>query len=439
MRVGFVTYGTRGDVQPHLALAVGLRDAGHEVFLCAPRDFADLAAAYGIPFRPQSFSAQELTQRPKVQRVLASGSAMRLFLLKGRRFVMDVINLDTWNATRDADALIFKMGEPSAAYSIARTRGIPGIETYYSPLEPSSELPGLGMGGGNHGRFLNRLTSELTYCFFWRTCTPSANFFRREVLYLPRLPRYGPRREYAATGQPTLYLFSPTIVPKPADWRRDAHVIGFVHLPAPPLWHPPDALCRFLAAGPKPLCVGFSSMPSPDPRAMALAIIESLRRTGQRAVWLSGWGKLGGGMPLPENVCPVDDVPHAWLFPRAAGVIHHGGAGTVGSVLRAGIPSISVPHNFDQPFWSRRLYELGLTPPPIPSKQVSAERLTAAIRTMLGDQGLRRRVDAIGETIRGENGVARFVEFFEQYARRFSGDAGPVPDQPSRSANTGAP
>jgi UDP:flavonoid glycosyltransferase YjiC (YdhE family) len=182
----------------------------------------------------------------------------------------------------------------------------------------------------------------------------------------------------------------------------------------------------FLAAGLPPVYIGFGSMTARDPRELTNIAVEALRAAGQRGVLLSGWAGLGTDSEVPDHVCVVTDVPHAWLFPRVAAVVHHGGAGTTAAGLRAGVPTIVTPVGGDQPFWGARVARLGAGPPPIPPRELTAARLAAAIRTATADVGMRRRAAALGERIRAEDGVGGAVAAFEQHitgARRVGGRA----------------
>jgi UDP:flavonoid glycosyltransferase YjiC (YdhE family) len=178
----------------------------------------------------------------------------------------------------------------------------------------------------------------------------------------------------------------------------------------PPLdWSPPPALVDFLNAGAPPVYVGFGSMSSRDPRATANLVLQALQRTGQRALLLSGWAGLQPA-DLPPHVFPLDALPHAWLFPRVAAIVHHGGAGTTGAALRAGVPSIVIPFFGDQPFWGHRVAELGAGPRPIPRRQLTPDRLATAIQTAVTDTAMRQRAVAVGAAIQAEDGLARAVE-----------------------------
>ena len=175
----------------------------------------------------------------------------------------------------------------------------------------------------------------------------------------------------------------------------------------------------FLEAGSPPVYIGFGSMSSREPEATTRLVIEALRRVGQRAILLSGWGGLQK-TDLPDMVFMGESLPHAWLFPRVAAVVHHGGAGTTAAGLRAGVPSITVPFFGDQPFWGRRIAELGVGPEPIPRRRLTVERLASAIQQAVGDDGMRLRAAKLGARIRAEDGIAGAVEIIRQVEKRWA-------------------
>ena len=176
-------------------------------------------------------------------------------------------------------------------------------------------------------------------------------------------------------------------------------------------WSPPPALTAFLNAGPPPVCICFGSVPY-DQTEFVGAVARALDLTGHRAVLATG----GGLLPpeLPFNMFAIDWVPLDWLFPRMAAVVHHGGAGTTAYGLRAGVPTIIVPFFYDQFHWGRRVFDLGVGPRPIARNRLDAEALATALRVATTDPGMRRRGAALAEQIRGEDGVARAVEVFQE-------------------------
>jgi UDP:flavonoid glycosyltransferase YjiC (YdhE family) len=203
------------------------------------------------------------------------------------------------------------------------------------------------------------------------------------------------------------------VIAPPADWPDYIHVTGYWFLEPPAGWEPPGDLVDFLQAGPPPVYVGFGSMLSRKPEETADLVLQALARTGQRAVLSSGWGGLKKEK-FPETVFMVGSIPHSWLFPKMAAVVHHGGAGTTGAGLRAGIPSVITPFFGDQPFWGHRVYALGVGPEPIPRKRLTVENLAGAIQRAVSDMAIREKASRLGERIRAEDGIARAVAIIEQ-------------------------
>ena len=143
-------------------------------------------------------------------------------------------------------------------------------------------------------------------------------------------------------------------------------------------------------------------------------VLHALARVKQRGILQTGWGGLSNA-DLPDDVFAVDSIPHDWLFPQMAAVVHHGGSGTTAAGLRAGMPTVIIPFFADQPFWGARVFELGAGPAPIPKKRLTLERLADAIRAATSDEVIRGRASALGERIRAEDGVRQAVEVLQHY------------------------
>jgi UDP:flavonoid glycosyltransferase YjiC (YdhE family) len=175
-------------------------------------------------------------------------------------------------------------------------------------------------------------------------------------------------------------------------------------------------LVDFLDAGAPPVYIGFGSMANRTSQKMAQLAKEALELSGQRGILAAGWGGLDGAN-LPASIFALDSVPHAWLFPRMAAVVHHGGAGTTAAGLRAGVPSVIVPYLGDQPFWGKRVAEMGVGPQPIPRRKLTPGLLAEAIRIATTDQNMRAKAAALGERIRSEDGIARMIEIIEGFSQ----------------------
>jgi UDP:flavonoid glycosyltransferase YjiC (YdhE family) len=222
------------------------------------------------------------------------------------------------------------------------------------------------------------------------------------------------RRTPAIASNGTLYAYSRHVVPVPPDWGSDVLVSGYWFLDSKN-WRPPDDLAAFLAEGEPPVYVGFGSMPGVDPGRMTAIVVEALGRQGKRGILAVGGGALTAEHKS-RHVHVVRDAPHDRLLREVSAVIHHGGAGTTAAALRAGKPMNICPFFGDQPFWARRITDLGVGLS-LDRRALTVESLTDAIAAM-DDPLMRRQADAVGARIRDENGVATAVGFIEAVANK---------------------
>lgn len=412
MRVVVLAIGSRGDVQPYLALARGLRHVGHEVTLAAPPNFAALAQAYHVPFTPVGPDWRALLAAQEFETIVETGRWLRGLprLAQAVRLAVEQLLHEAWAATEGADALVATVIGP-LGFSLAERRGIPYIEAAMQPLTPTGAFPSAAVGLPIPlGPVANRLSHQLLEQLFWQLYRGHINRFRRRVLGMAQLSFWGPMDVIRQAGTIRLYAFSPLVVPRPADWPAATVITGYWLLPSPPNWSPPPRLQAFLDAGPAPVYVGFGSMFGRDPVGTSALVLRALALSGQRGVLARGWGGLDQAAQLPETMFLIDEAPHDWLFPQMATIVHHGGAGTTGAGLRAGVPTVVVPHVFDQAFWAERVAALRVGPQPIPRQQFTAEHLAAAITEAVGNPQLRATAGAVGVQIRAEYGVANAVD-----------------------------
>ena len=203
------------------------------------------------------------------------------------------------------------------------------------------------------------------------------------------------------------------MLPKPADWGENLHITGYWFLQESE-YQPSVELSRFLEAGPQPVFIGFGSMLDKEAAQTTQIVLESLSITGMRAVLQGGWSEIGA-QQLPDNIFRVSEVPHSWLFPRMAAVVHHGGAGTTAAGLRAGVPSVIVPYFADQPFWAQQVHRIGAGPAPVPRLKLDAEKLAAAVQQATQDERINEKARELGDRINQENGVSQAVELINRY------------------------
>lgn len=397
MKISILAFGSRGDVQPYTALGLGLQEAGHKVGLAAFSRFKGLVENRGLDFHSLGIDLGDLRE---------SGRKLKP--------MMERMQEGFWQASQGTEAIIFSTLGLNA-YHVAEKLKIPCLWALTIPIfgrtrSQPALLPPLPLGGS-----FNLLAHILTEQGTQQTLGRLFNTWRRKHLGLPPIPLY--RFAYTQLrGQPVpmLYCYSPAVLPKPPDWGEHAHVTGYWTLNQPPDWQPPADLVDFLDSGPPPIYIGFGSETERDPKDINRLVLDALRGSGQRGVIAMGWGGLRGS-DLPDSVFLTGFVPHDWLFPRMAAVVHHGGAGTTGAGLRAGVPNIIIPHSNDQPFWGRRVHALGAGPHPIPRKRLTANRLAQAIRAAVTDEATRERAAALGETIRAEDGVGNAVRIFNRF------------------------
>jgi UDP:flavonoid glycosyltransferase YjiC (YdhE family) len=416
MKITIFAAGSRGDIQPCLALSRGLQQAGYQVCLAAPEDFADFSRHHAVDFYPLRGDVQRIMASDTGRKFMETGGANPLKSIRAiRTLVAPVIKTmtdDAYAACREATALIclgvfFPFGQ-----SIAEALGIPLINVEPTPLRPTRAFPAAGWPiQRSLGGWPNYLSGLAMLQVIWLWYRPFVHEFRQRL----GLPPCSAARFYRVfKSTPMLGAYSPQLIPHPADWPDSAHVTGYFFLDTQAEWQPSSALMAFLAGGAPPVCIGFGSMAGRNPAQLARLIVEALDRSGQRGLLLTGWGGLRPEL-IPANVFVLDAAPHHWLFPRMAAVVHHGGAGTTAEGLRAGVPAVIVPFAFDQPFWGTRVKALGLGPEPIPHQKLTAERLAEAITLAVTDAGMKQRAKSYGEAIRAEDGSGHAVKIIEPY------------------------
>ena len=408
MRITIITVGSRGDVQPYVALGLALARSGHAVRLATHDEFEPFIRGHGLDFMPVAGNPREIVQSEQGKRWLESQSNPVRFMRGLKELTADLIWQvadDTIRASADAELLLAStLGLFSAAH-IAEARGIPFVPAPLQPIEPSWHLgqslvplPPRWLPGK---RLYNRASYTAMSLLMWQLFGRAVNEMRADRLKLAPTTRAAWQ---PSADLPVLYGYSRHVVPKPPDWGVNVHVCGYWFLDEEPGWTPPAGLVDFLESGPKPLYVGFGSMADRDPEAVLALVLEALDRSRQRAVLLTGWGGLSAA-DLPDHVYAVGAIPHAWLFPRVAAVVHHGGAGTTAAGLRAGVPSILIPFFADQHFWAEHVRRLGVGPAPIPRKRLMPAVLASALRQAVEDAGIRARAAPLGQQIRAEDGA----------------------------------
>ncbi|NUT47878.1 MAG: glycosyltransferase family 1 protein [Saccharothrix sp.] len=414
MKALLVTHGTRGDVQPFLALAVALRRAGHGAVLAAPGSFAAAARDHDVEFAPLDEGPNRLLDDPVAEQALAEGyrgvkgkvAAVRM-VARIKPLMARVLD-DLGRVARGTAADLVVHSPTLPAQHVGEFLGVPSVLATFQPgWVPTSAFPCQMVPLPRLPRVANRAT-YLTVSATLRAYAGMADRWRTQQLGLPRRRRaHDPLRDEHGRERLVLQAFSPLVTPVDPAWPESVRTTGFWYLPS--AGQPAGELVRFVAAGPPPVYVGFGSMAGRDAERTGRVVAEAVRLAGVRAVVATGWGGIASiGSP---DVHVVDQAPHDWLFPRMSAVVHHGGGGTTGAALAAGVPQVVCPFVADQPHWGRRTHAVGVAPAPLRQSRLTADALAAAITQAVG---LRARAEELGHAVRAENGVTAAVSALEQ-------------------------
>lgn len=415
MKIGMQTWGSEGDVRPLLALAAGLRAAGHDVTLVVAhvtnRDYSGIGAAFGVPVRTAGRLAPERVKHAAE-------------VLAGRRDILRQVDLilrdlfepvvqdmlrEAKQLCRESDLLIghFLVHPLRAA---AEAAGKPCLSVFLAPLIPSAVFPPPGMP--HLGGTMNLLLWKAAGFLMDRMFLPRINRMKREE---GLRPVKSVMQDVFLSRHLNLVASSPSLFPTPPDWHRSVRQCGSFHFPAQGEQQLPEMLQRFLAAGPPPVHMTIGSMSVADPafEATARLFVEAARLAGCRAIIQTEHPPDSA----PDGIMFIGDAEHHLLFPCCAAVVHHGGAGTSHAATRAGRPSIVIEHVTDQAFWGGVLHCAGIAPPMLHRRSVTAVKLARAIKRALDSPVMREKARAMGENMRRENGVKTAVDLVQDLCR----------------------
>ncbi|KAH6885824.1 hypothetical protein B0T10DRAFT_444100 [Thelonectria olida] len=431
--------GSRGDVQPFVALGKVLKDTyGHRVRIATHSTFQTFVQENGLEFFNIGGDPAELmafmVKHPGLMPgfdAITSGEVS-----KRRKGIQDIL-LGCWRSCIEAgdgmgpppkphpknaplDPSLELPGEPFVADAIianppsfahihiAEKMGIPLHMMFTMPWSPTRAFPHplANIQSSNADDVMtNYMTYTLVEMMTWQGLGDVINRFREKALDLPPLSLIWAPGLLARLKVSWTYCWSPALIPKPNDWGRNIDIAGFYFLNLASSYTPDPELEAFLRAGPPPVYIGFGSIVVDDPNAMTRMIFEAVKLSGVRALVSKGWGGLGADeLGIPEGVFMLGNVPHDWLFEHVSCVVHHGGAGTTAAGIKAGKPTIVVPFFGDQPFWGSMIARANAGPEPVPYKDLTAEQLAESIRFCLKPETLAQATQ-LGQRIREEKGT----------------------------------
>ncbi|XP_039162166.1 sterol 3-beta-glucosyltransferase UGT80A2 isoform X2 [Eucalyptus grandis] len=432
LQIVMLIVGTRGDVQPFVAIGKRLQEGGHRVRLATHMNFKEFVLTAGLEFYPLGGDPKVLAgYMVKNKGFLPSGPSE---IHIQRNQIKDII-FSLLPACREPDpethvsfnANAIIANPPAYGHThVAEALNLPLHVVFTMPWTPTSEFPHpLSRVKQPVGY---RLSYQIVDALIWLGIRDVINEFRKKKLGLRPITYL--RGPYSSPPDvPYAYIWSPHLVPKPKDWGPKIDVVGFCFLDLASSYQPPESLVKWLEEGEKPIYIGFGSLPVQEPEKMTEIIVKALEITCQRGIINKGWGGLGNSAEKKDFVYLLDNCPHDWLFLRCSAVVHHGGAGTTAAGLKAACPTTVVPFFGDQPFWGERVHARGVGPVPIPVDEFSLEKLVDAIRFML-DPKVKQCAEELAKDMEHEDGVEGAVKaFYKHFPReKLESDPDTLPD-----------
>lgn len=416
MRILLMTFGSRGDVQPFIALGLELKSDGHEVAVSTAANFTDMIEDAGLRTAPVSVDMQAELEGS----VLMDGMKSLRGIIRAWRLSQDLMQTqlqDVWDiAHRENPEIIIYHPKAFSAVYAARSLGAIAMPVY---LQPAYTLTGAFPNPIYPWRHSGFLTRPLNSAFLRLTRLGYGSLLKKwfarnkDVVAKPEidvLTGYHP----AGKSVPRFHAFSRHLVPCPDDYSPHEKTTGYWFVKPDDTWTPPEDLEAFLNEGPAPVYVGFGSMPSDDAEALTRDVVAALDLAGQRGIIATGWSGLSGA-DLPAQHFALESAPHSWLLPRCAAVVHHGGAGTTHEGLRWGRPSIVCPVFGDQPFWAHVVAGFGAGPKPLKRKKITGPALAQRITQAL-EPGVASSAADIGNFLRAEPGTRQAADLINEAA-----------------------
>jgi sterol 3beta-glucosyltransferase len=438
VKVLIYTWGSRGDVQPYLALARSLNEAGHTATLAAPAPFEGFAAEHGVDLYPRDDTQLRLLERPDVKAMLFREANRALnkwtkdekkdFKAQMKALMTDIKPVlketfvpmlrEQYLAAESVrpDLIVQTHDDMDYGHFVAEKLGVPYVVAELYPFyTPSSHYPSMSFQEKEWGPFLNRLSYVLPKLFV--PMKSKVNKWRQDELGLP-LRRGRHNRMITATGAKThlLNLFSEHLFPPAPDWPSTVHPIGSPLLPVAKEYTPPPELEAFMAAGPPPIAIGFGSLSNPDPHGFGRMVVAATEKAGVRAVVIRGSGECIEVPSPPSNIVVVDSVPFSWLCPRIHAMVHSGGHGVVHDTLTQGIPTLSAPLFKESALWGKQVAKAGAGLEPIWQPFLTEENLTEALRKLANDGAMADAAKDMRAKMESEPGHAKAIEIIEQVA-----------------------
>ncbi|KAF3942031.1 hypothetical protein ABW19_dt0200868 [Dactylella cylindrospora] len=413
LRFTCLTIGSRGDVQPYIALCKGLIRDGHKARIATHVEFKSWVESHGIEFREVAGDPAEL-MRVCVENGMFTISFLKEASSKFRSWIDELLG-SAWDACQDTDVLI-ESPSAMAGIHIAEALRIPYFRAFTMPWTRTRAYPhAFAVPDHKMGGAYNYFSYIMFDNVFWKAIAGQVNRWRKKSLHLKStsLDKLQPNKV------PFLYNFSPHVVVPPLDFSDWIRVTGYWFLDeGTETFQPPKEMVNFMRKAredQKPIVyIGFGSIVVADPQALTQTVVDAVVKADVRCLLSKGWSdRLGRKdasapeIPLPDCILPIKATPHDWLFKHIDAAVHHGGAGTTGASLRAGLPTVISPFFGDQFFFGGRVEDLGVG---VCLKKLNVKTLSEAMWLATNSTRMITKARILGEQIRSENGVNTAIQ-----------------------------
>jgi sterol 3beta-glucosyltransferase len=407
-KFGLLTIGSRGDVQPYIALGLGLLKENHSVTIITHIEFKEWIERVGLKFKEIAGNPTELMS------LMVEHGSMNVGLIKEasskfRGWITDLLKT-SWEACREDCDILIESPSAMAGIHIAEALQIPYFRAFTMPWTRTRAYPhAFIVPDQKKGGSYNYLTHVLFENVFWKGTSSQINKWRTETLKLPKT-----NLDLLQQGKvPFLYNVSPTVMPPPVDYNDWVRVTGYWFLDESNTYEPNPKLLEFIETArkleKKLVYIGFGSIVVSNPKELTKAVVEAVKDAGVYCILNKGWSERLNDptgsqveVPLPPEIYNSGSIPHDWLFPQIDAAVHHGGSGTTGATLRFGLPTIIKPFFGDQFFYANRVEDIGAG---IGLKKLNVKSLSRALKEVTTNSRMIAKAKDIGERITKENGV----------------------------------
>lgn len=408
MKAILFSLGTRGDIEPFLAIGEKLKKKGYDVLCAFPAQFQKLVDESRYEFYGLSEKFLELIEGEKAKIVL--GGKGNIFQKIGALIWMIKVSQSMQKEVITQQHDLIELKQPDiivynqkCVYPMLWGIVNPRKTTLLSPLPCTIHETGrhasLGMGS-DLGVKLNRFTYRFSNFFLFKTIKSSTKRYHKELgIKVGSLVI----KKHILAEEEMIYTISPSLFPKPSDWSDNVHIVGYHENEADLNWKPSKELEDFISKYDKILFITFGSMTNPSPEQKTKEILMVLAEHKIPAIINTASGGLVKVQDYPHHVLFLDTVPYNWILPKMYAAVHHGGSGTAHTAIKYGCASMIVPHILDQYIWNDILSDLKVGPKGMSIKKFSAKRFEKGVLDLLNKKEYKENAIEIGNVMLNEN------------------------------------